>query len=268
MSSYLTFSCGIATLSVSVQFVTLDERTNLMKGSRLQMWVRTMGVYMTSFILIGGMLVIGGCASSEELSEEELARQQDESHRLREADSLRSVSSSLRAQLSDVEQNNRSLNARVVELERRLQEEMDKAKTSPVLTGGAALEAVTPVSGDVSEAYNGAMKKFKAGKYEEALSAFAGVKEATSGKVKSAAAYWTGECLNGLKRYDDAVKVFEDVIATKGSDKRDDAQYMLAHVYLKMKDTAKAKEAYQTLIDKFPTSEYIARAKDELSRVK
>ncbi len=226
------------------------------------MWVRTMGVFVGTIILMGGMLVIGGCAGSEELSEEELARQQDQQRRQREVDSLRSVTNSLHAQLSDAEQNNRSLNARVVELERKLQEEMDKSKSAP-----AAAPALTPVS-DVSAAYNEAMTKFKARKYEEALNAFMSVKEAASGKVKSAADYWTGECLNGLKRYDESIKVFEDVIATKGSDKRDDAQYMLAHVYLKKKDIAKAKEAYQTLIDKFPTSEYVARAKDELAKLK
>jgi TolA-binding protein len=154
------------------------------------------------------------------------------------------------------------LNARVVELERKLQDELDKSKAAPVMT-----PTVTPVR-DVTVGYNDAMAKFKARKYEEALNAFMGVKEAASGKVKSAAEYWTGECLNGLKRYDDAIKVFEDVIATKGSDKRDDAQYMLAHVYLRKKDIGQAKEAYQTLIDKFPTSEYVARAREELAGLK
>lgn len=232
-----------------------------MKGSRLQTWVRTIGVFAGSIILLGWMLVVSGCAGSEETSEQELARQQDEQHRQREVDSLRSVSNSLRAQLSDAEQNNRSLNARVVELERKLQEEMDKSKAAPVV------QTPAPVS-DVSAAYNDAMAKFKAGKYGDALNGFMSVKEAASGKVKSAALYWTGECLNGLKRYDDAIKVFEEVVAVKGSDKRDDAQYMLAHVYLRKKDSARAKEAYQTLIDKYPTSEYIARAKEELAKLK
>jgi TolA-binding protein len=235
-----------------------------MKGSRLQLWVRTMCVLMGAIILVGGMLVLSGCAGSEELSEEELAQQQDMQYRQREVDSLRSVTNSLRAQLSDAEQNNRSLNARVVELERKLQEEMDKAKSVPA----PASAAVQVPAANVSGAYNDAMEKYKARKYEEALNLFTGVQEAASGKVKSAATYWTGECLNGLKRYDDAITVFEDVVATKVSDKRDDAQYMLAHVYLRKKDSVKAKEAYQTLIDKFPTSEYVARAREELAKLK
>jgi TolA-binding protein len=235
-----------------------------MKDSRLQLWVRTMCVFVGAIILVGGMLVLSGCAGSGELSEEELAQQQDMQNRQREVDSLRSVTNSLRAQLSDAEQNNRSLNARVVELERKLQEEMDKSKSAPAPTPTSTPVPVANVSG----AYNDALGKYKARKYEEALNLFSGVKEAASGKVKSAATYWTGECLNGLKRYDDAIKVFEDVVATKVSDKRDDAQYMLAHVYLRKKDTAKAKEAYQTLIDKFPTSEYVARAKEELARLR
>ena len=234
-----------------------------MKDSRLQLWVRTICVLVGAIILVGGMLVLSGCAGSEELSEEELAQQQDMQYQQRELDSLRSVANSLRAQLSDAEQNNRSLNARVVELERKLQEETDKAKTAPA---GSTIMAA-PVA-DVSAAYSDAMEKFKARQYEQALSLFQGVKEAATGKVKSAAEYWTGECLNGLKRYNDAVSVFENVVATKVSDKRDDAQYMLAHVYLRMKDSAKAKEAYQTLVDKFPTSEYVVRAKEELARLK
>jgi TolA-binding protein len=235
-----------------------------MKGSRLQLWVRTMCVFIGAIILVGGMLVLSGCAGSGELSEEELAQQQDMQYRQREVDSLRSVTNSLRAQLSDAEQNNRSLNARVVELERKLQEEMDKAKSAPA----PAQSAVQVPAANVSAAYNDALEKYKARKYEEALNIFTGVQEAASGKVKSAAMYWTGECLNGLKRYDDAIKVFEDVVATKVSDKRDDAQYMLAHVNLRKRDTAKAKEAYQTLIDKFPTSEYVARAREELAKLK
>jgi TolA-binding protein len=223
-----------------------------------------MCVFVGAIILVGGMLVLSGCAGSEELSEEELAQQQDTQYRQREVDSLRSVTNSLRAQLSDAEQNNRSLNARVVELERKLQEEMDKEKSVPT----PASSAVQVPAANVSGAYNDAMEKYRAHKYGEALNLFTGVKEAASGKVKSAAAYWTGECLNGLKRYNDAINVFEEVVATRGSDKRDDAQYMLAHVYLRMKDTAKAKEAYQTLIDKFPTSEYVARAKEELAKLK
>ncbi len=229
-----------------------------MKDSRLRSWARSIGVVLAALCLAWGMVVLSGCAESGELSEEELARQQDQQRAQREADSLRSVVNGLRAQLADNEQSNRSLNARVVELERKLQESAEQPKAAPV-----------PVQqiGDPEALYKQALSKFRSHKYDEALKDFTALSESGPADMKMRASYWSGECLNGLKRYDDALQVFEKVAGVK-SEKRDDAQFMLGEVYLRKKNNAKAKEEYQTLLDKYPTSEYVARAKEQIAKLK
>ncbi len=229
-----------------------------MNDSRLQSWVRTIGILLGASCLMWGMMVLSGCAESGELSEEELARQQDEQRFQREADSLRSVTNSLRAQLADAEQSNRSLNARVVELERKVQEAAETPKAAPV--------PVQQTVGDPEALYKKALSEFRNRKYEDALKDFSAISESNS-DLKMHAKYWAGECLNGLKRYDDAIQTFEKVAGVK-SEKRDDAQFMLGEVYLRKKNPARAKEEYQTLIDKYPTSEYVARAKEQIAKLK
>ncbi len=233
-----------------------------MKDSRLQKWVRTIGV----MIMIGAVtivtMVVSGCASSEELSEEDLAKQQEQQQRQQELDSLRSVANMLRSRNSELEQNVRNLTGQVTDLQTKAHESEEKAKTAPAPNSA-------PVNiAEAEKTYNDAMAKFKKHNYEEALHEFDVLKDSATGQIKNNSDYWCGECLNGLKKYDEALKVFETVMDTKGSAKRSAAAFMIGRVYEHMKQNDKAKTAYQYVVDNFPTSEYVGKAKEEIDKLK
>ena len=76
--------------------------------------------------------------------------------------------------------------------------------------------------------------------------------------------YWIGECNFQLKEYSQAIQNFQLVEGYKFSEKRDDAQLMIAQSYERLGDKQKAKTEYQKLLDMYPTSEYAKRARAKL----
>jgi len=77
--------------------------------------------------------------------------------------------------------------------------------------------------------------------------------------------YWMGECNFQLKNYSQAIQHFQLVQGYKFSEKRDDAQLMIAQSYERLGDKQKAKTEYQKLLDMYPTSEYVKRARAKLN---
>jgi TolA-binding protein len=66
--------------------------------------------------------------------------------------------------------------------------------------------------------------------------------------------------------YRRAIKEFELVVERYPKTRRaDDSQIRVARLYRTLKETEKAKEAYQKLIDMFPDSEYVDEAQDRLA---
>lgn len=79
--------------------------------------------------------------------------------------------------------------------------------------------------------------------------------------------YWLAECYYSLKNYKRAIIEFEKVFTFPGTDKDDDAQLKLGLAYQSIGDIAKAKEQYQRLLDYFPGSEYLEKARDTLKKL-
>lgn len=77
--------------------------------------------------------------------------------------------------------------------------------------------------------------------------------------------YWIGECNFQLKDYSQAIQHFQLVQGYKFSEKRDDAQLMIAQSYERLGDRQKARAEYKKLLDMYPTSEYVKRAKAKLN---
>jgi TolA-binding protein len=67
-----------------------------------------------------------------------------------------------------------------------------------------------------------------------------------------------------MKHYSDAIASFQKVIAFAHSSKKSAAQMMIGNCYMAMKSRTKAKDAYETLIKKYPASLYARRAKEKL----
>jgi TolA-binding protein len=207
------------------------------------------------FIFSLGYLVVSlslaGCGSTREL-EESIAEKQSAIETLQQENrSLQSENGRLKGRVRELEQSLDDANNRASGLEirvRDLQSQLEKIK-SPAEPS------------DLDGAYRDALRKFMEGKYEDAINGFTRLLSAgIPDPLNDNCVYWIGESNFGLKRYAEAIKNFEEVIAYEWSNKKDDAQIMIARSFARNGDPARAKEEYQKLVDVYPASPYRERA--------
>ena len=73
--------------------------------------------------------------------------------------------------------------------------------------------------------------------------------------------YWLGEIYFKMKKYHNSIDEFNKVFLYIDSNKKDDSLYRLASCYMLLEDELKANEALVNLIDNYPNSEYVKKAK-------
>jgi len=73
--------------------------------------------------------------------------------------------------------------------------------------------------------------------------------------------YWLGETYFKMKKYHNSIEEFNKVFLYMDSNKRDDSLYKLAKCYILLGDELKANEALVNLVDNYPNSEYVKKAK-------
>jgi TolA-binding protein len=76
--------------------------------------------------------------------------------------------------------------------------------------------------------------------------------------------YWLGESNFQLKAYAQAIQHFQQVQGYKFSEKKDDAQFMIARSYELLGDRNKSRAEFQKLVEQYPTSEFVKRARAKL----
>ena len=163
-----------------------------------------------------------------------------------------------KSQVSRLEQENRNLVAQRAELEAKLAEAKAPPPPPPTLR-----------TSDPQTEYDRGLSLARQKNYQEAEGVFMGLlNSGVPEELESNCPYWIGECYYGMKGYKDALTHFEHVQTYKRSTKKDDAQLMIANCYNRMRDKERAKQEYQKLIDQYPASEYVQRAKDELAKIK
>ena len=176
----------------------------------------------------------------------------------KELNDVRAENSALKQQVATLEQENRTATARIADLETQvteLKEQLIVLQTPP-----------KPVITNVQESYQQALQQFRSRNYEDAATTFQAVLDAgASERLEDNCHYWLGECAYGAKKYTEAIEHFQKVFDFRISEKKDDAQMMIANCYLSMGDRAAAKAEYEKLITKFPASPYVKRAKERLS---
>jgi tol-pal system protein YbgF len=119
------------------------------------------------------------------------------------------------------------------------------------------------------DSYQNALRAFNARNYEAAMKLFSEIlKQYPQGTYADNCCYWTGECMYAQRDFAGAIASFKKVFGFKNSSKSDDAQLKIAMSYLKMGQTALAKTEFKTLIDRYPASEYVPRARKYLSEIK
>lgn len=79
--------------------------------------------------------------------------------------------------------------------------------------------------------------------------------------------FMLGESHFGLKQYQEAINYYKKVIASRLPVKKDNAQIMLAEAQVKSGRIDEARKAYQVFVEKYPTSEFLPKARKMLQQL-
>jgi len=116
--------------------------------------------------------------------------------------------------------------------------------------------------------YEQALQKFYARKYNDAIKEFGALLSSNPDhRLASNCQYWIGEAYNAKGNYSAALEAFKNVMRYKKSYKFDDAILMTGICYMKMGNNNTAKEKFQSLVNKYPDSEYAAKAMRYIGRL-
>ncbi|HPG38095.1 MAG TPA: tetratricopeptide repeat protein [bacterium] len=119
---------------------------------------------------------------------------------------------------------------------------------------------------DYVQRYENAMSLYHREKYTEAMREFNTlISEYPSNTFKINCHYWIGECYFGQENYAAALETFQKVLTMGTSDKNDDAVMMIGRCYYKMQDKMNARLYFNKLINEYPYSEYVEKARLHLS---
>lgn len=141
-----------------------------------------------------------------------------------------------------------------------------KSPTDPTFAPSSAAELVTTPEYDV---YQTALRTFNNRQYDQAIKMFDDlISQYPTGQYADNAYYWKGECYYALTDFASAIVAFKKVSDFKNSAKADDAQLKIGLSFLKMGQQGPAVEELKKLIDRYPGSEYVPRAKKYLEEIK
>lgn len=197
-----------------------------------------------------------GCGSSEPTTEWETTPTVSTTAQLEfRVDSLKNENRHMQEQVDATAAENRTLTAKVAELETKLAD------------ATAAPKVVAPA--DMSAAYEAALGQWRKKNFTGAIDQFQGLlNSGIDVRLAGNCHYWIGESYFGLKQYNDAIQHFQKVLEYKHSPKKDYAQYMLGNCYQQMGDKASAKDAFDKVVSTFPASPLVKKAQDKLARLK
>ena len=129
--------------------------------------------------------------------------------------------------------------------------------------------SATFITSSEYDAYQKALSVFDKRMFSEALKLFSDcINKFPNGDYSDKAQFWIGESYYALGNFGKAIASFNKVFAYKNSSKADDAQLKLALSYMRMGKNAVAVDEFKRLINRYPASEYVARAKKYLSEIR
>jgi tol-pal system protein YbgF len=234
-------------------------------------------------ILVLSTFLLTGCGESEETVNEETQATSDQAltnfsgidtvrtaggpvgtleYYEKQAKELLIENTSLKQNIIKLEQENRIINARLNELAAKNLpvESSDKmvqstdVSSTPMNTG----EALPPSQ----STYDNAIDAFRSQQYDNAVRGFKAIADGGGeDDLVGRARYWLGETYFAQKNYNDALQSFQDVLKMNSSEKKADAQYMIARSYENLGSKAKAKAAYEKVVKNYPMSKNVKSAK-------
>lgn len=179
-------------------------------------------------------------------------------------DMLKTENVQLKEQLAASEQRNKLLVAKLSNLESAntaIKSQASEPKQTP--TPHAAVAGKS--SPQEIQAYESAVSMFNSKNYSGAISE---LQSLLNGGIKDDYAdnchYWIGVSSFQSKDYSTALQHFQQVMSYKYSEKRDDAQIMIARCYERLGEKDQAQAEYKKLIEMYPTSEWVSRARSKI----
>jgi len=189
----------------------------------------------------------------------------------KQIEDLRTENTSLKQNIVKLEQENRSTNARMTEVDAKYAAQKHYADSLEMLANSSVVSKPKPIKNISDEenvfppsqsTYDNAVKAFRARKYDSALKGFKAIVDG-GGKdeLVSRSTYWLGETYYAKKNYKEALPLFQEVLKIKNSEKKADAQFMIARTYENLGSKAKAKAAYEKVVKNYPMSKNVKAAK-------
>ncbi len=180
-------------------------------------------------------------------------------------DAIKSENVQLKEENSSLHQSNKEFSTKISDLEAANAALVSTPKKSEPVKVQKRQAIAGKSSAEEIKAYESAISIAKRKNYRDAIGELqtllnSGIKDDYADNCH----YWMGECNFQLKDYSQAIQHFQLVQGYKFSEKRDDAQLMIAQSYERLGDKQKAKTEYQKLLDMYPTSEYAKRARAKL----
>lgn len=118
------------------------------------------------------------------------------------------------------------------------------------------------------EVFFDAINLARGGNFDEAVKMLSEVVENENDPFKiTECHFYLGESHFGNKNYDLAIIFYEKVVSSPATDKKDDAQIMIAECKLRKGEVTEAKTAYRQVIEKFPKSRFVPKARKMLQQL-
>ncbi len=195
----------------------------------------------------------------------------------KQIEDLRTENTGLKQKVVTLEQENRGINARMNEVEAKYTGEKlraDKAEElaksfaqAPKVEEKPAPEEEKPIPASMST-YEDALKAFKSRKYDNAMKGFKAIIDGgANDDLTNRAKYWLGETYFAKRKYKEAMPLFQEVLRSKKSEKKADAQFMIAQTYERLGSKIKAKAAYEKVVKNYPMSKNVRRAKERWAKL-
>jgi tol-pal system protein YbgF len=234
---------------------------------------------LTSFV--GGEPAAQSQNTEDTTAQQQAQPQVDETQK--QIDALKTDNTDLRQKNLKLEDDVQKLTARLNDAEAKYAAEKERADSAEEAAKMAAAAVAaqpmtetkktesmeTAMKTEIPMAeYEDALSVFKSKKYDDAANAFQ--KMIDSGAPEEIADnchYWIGEAKYGSRKYKDAVQEFETVLKYKRSEKKGDAQFMIAQCYERMGNKVKAKEAFEKVVKDYPMNRNVKKAKERWARL-
>jgi len=159
--------------------------------------------------------------------------------------------------IADLKAQIRNQSEQIYQLESRKQ-----PAAGPIFSSGTVSD-VAP--GEYQQRYQQSLDLFHSSQYKAARENFQSLLASdANNSLSDNAQYWIGECNYAMRQYKKAIMDFEKVFTFPQSNKNDAAQFKLGLCYERLGDGQKAREEFQRLIDVYPKSEFISRARQHL----